>query len=114
MHPRDLTPFLINILTTGISQQSICSLLTIGALLFTSSSLAAPVDPDAGATNTTTASPATVPDNAKPAADNGTPHCKSSYLYDLCTSSNAGAYCDVTGFHNNFMTSCKAPNCWCE
>ncbi|KAK3323975.1 hypothetical protein B0T19DRAFT_443422 [Cercophora scortea] len=89
--------------------KSICNLLAIGALLFTSA-LAAPVDTDAGAANTTTVSP----ESAKPAADNGTPHCKSSYLYDLCTSSNAGAYCDVTGFHNNFMASCKAPNCWCE
>ncbi|EGS21768.1 uncharacterized protein CTHT_0036350 [Thermochaetoides thermophila DSM 1495] len=48
------------------------------------------------------------------AANWGQPQCKTQALYDLCTASNAEAYCDSVGFHNNFMASCKPPNCWCE
>ncbi|KAK4226546.1 hypothetical protein QBC38DRAFT_480065, partial [Podospora fimiseda] len=40
------------------------------------------------------------------------PHCKTAALEALCLTSNAQAYCDVTGFHNNFPTSCDK-NCWC-
>lgn len=43
----------------------------------------------------------------------GAPKCKSKALYDLCTAANAEAYCDATGFHCNFMASCKDV-CWCE
>lgn len=46
-------------------------------------------------------------------ANYGSPKCRSAGLYDLCTSGNSGAYCDVTGFHCNFMVQC-AKNCWCE
>ncbi|KAK4188301.1 hypothetical protein QBC35DRAFT_208640 [Podospora australis] len=51
--------------------------------------------------------------NAQTAANYGSPKCRSAGLYDLCTSGNAGAYCDATGFHCNFMAQC-AKNCWCE
>ncbi|KAL2261745.1 hypothetical protein VTK26DRAFT_3452 [Humicola hyalothermophila] len=47
------------------------------------------------------------------AADYGAPRCKSKALFDLCTASNADAYCDAQGFHCNFMASCKEV-CWCE
>lgn len=51
--------------------------------------------------------------NMAVAANYGAPRCKSAALFDLCTSSNAEAYCDGVGFHCNFMTSCKGV-CWCE
>ncbi|KAK4226547.1 hypothetical protein QBC38DRAFT_456083 [Podospora fimiseda] len=41
------------------------------------------------------------------------PRCKNQGLTDFCLARNANAYCDRTGFHNNFMAQCAA-NCWCE
>ncbi|KAL2170458.1 hypothetical protein VTG60DRAFT_4838 [Thermothelomyces hinnuleus] len=49
---------------------------------------------------------------AAAASKYGTPQCKSAMMNDLCISNNANAYCDVTGFHNDFMKSC-AGNCFC-
>ncbi|EGO59330.1 hypothetical protein NEUTE1DRAFT_79315 [Neurospora tetrasperma FGSC 2508] len=42
----------------------------------------------------------------------GTPRCPDPRLDALCMASNANAYCDAQGFHNNFMKTCKA--CYCE
>ncbi|KAK3339604.1 hypothetical protein B0H65DRAFT_511779 [Neurospora tetraspora] len=42
----------------------------------------------------------------------GKPRCPDSRLDALCMASNANAYCDAQGFHNNFMKTCKA--CFCE
>ncbi|KAL2022893.1 hypothetical protein VTK56DRAFT_4424 [Thermocarpiscus australiensis] len=95
--------------------KSITSLLAMGSallLLLPQAMLAAPAQPNGNNNNNNGA------DNkahtVSTTANYGTPHCKVPPLYDLCTADNADAYCDATGFHNNFMASCKPPVCWCE
>ncbi|AEO66413.1 uncharacterized protein THITE_2114499 [Thermothielavioides terrestris NRRL 8126] len=85
------------------------AVLATGALLFLSQTLAAPVA-DSETDNTTNGGQK--PGTLSTAANWGSPQCKSAALYDLCTAANAGAYCDATGFHNNFMDSCHGV-CWC-
>ncbi|KAK3307353.1 uncharacterized protein B0T15DRAFT_510636 [Chaetomium strumarium] len=104
------------------SRLSLClvvlSLLAAGALLFVSQTVAAPTTTDAAAasdsdSDNNSASAGKSAAAAGTAVNWGSPQCKSRQLYDLCTADNAGAYCDGTGFHNNFMASCKGV-CWCE
>jgi hypothetical protein len=80
------------------------ALFTTAAILLTPT-LAAPVESTNDAANKS--SP-----KATTAANYGTPQCKSAMMNDLCISDNARAYCDVTGFHNDFMKSCEG-NCFC-
>ncbi|KAK4134537.1 hypothetical protein BT67DRAFT_441708 [Trichocladium antarcticum] len=42
----------------------------------------------------------------------GTPHCKSSLMFDLCTANNIDWYCTATGFFYCELKSCKGA-CWC-
>jgi hypothetical protein len=88
------------------------SLLAAGALLFVSQTAVAAPTTDADS-DSDAASAGKQPTAAGTAVVWGSPQCKSPQLYDLCTADNAEAYCDGTGFHNNFMASCKGV-CWCE
>jgi len=85
------------------------AILTTTAALLLTSAIAAPVD-STSATNDST-STGKAPQSAA-AANYGAPQCKSDMMSDLCLSDNSHAYCDVTGFHNDFMKSC-AGNCFC-
>ncbi|KAK3903006.1 hypothetical protein C8A05DRAFT_33251 [Staphylotrichum tortipilum] len=110
------------------------TLLTPTLLLLLPSALALPLDPasapDATPSPTDLPAPsstaATAPEEsatgaagggkiptAIQAANNGTPHCKTAALEELCTSVSSGAYCDSAGFHCNLMPSCKSV-CWCD
>jgi hypothetical protein len=84
----------------------VLALLTATAALLLTPTLAAPVE----STNDTAGKGSP---KATTAANYGTPQCKSAMMTDLCiAANNAKAYCDVTGFHNNFMNSCEG-NCFC-
>jgi len=84
----------------------VLALLTTAAALLLTPTLAAPVE----STNNNSAGKGSP--KATTAANYGTPQCKSAMMNDLCLAQNADAYCDVTGFHNNFMKSCQG-NCFC-
>jgi hypothetical protein len=83
----------------------VLALLTTAAALLLTPTLAAPVE----STNDTAGKGSP---KATTAANYGTPQCKSAMMNDLCLAQNAEAYCDVTGFHNNFMKSCQGA-CFC-
>ncbi|KAK4240515.1 hypothetical protein C8A03DRAFT_13171, partial [Achaetomium macrosporum] len=96
----------------------VLTLLAAGALLLVSQTFAAPMVEPRDTTDTAAASDSDSASAGKSAAAStavnyGSPRCKSAALYDLCTANNADAYCDGTGFHCNFMASCKRV-CWCE
>ncbi|KAK0629704.1 hypothetical protein B0T17DRAFT_194987 [Bombardia bombarda] len=107
--------------------KSILRLFFATALLLSATSFAAPIessntnsatptssDPSTNSSGTESdAGAAASPDPQTVALAWGTPQCKSKALYDLCTSNNAGAYCDAQGFHCNFMASCRGV-CFCE
>ncbi|KAH6634875.1 hypothetical protein B0J18DRAFT_32853 [Chaetomium sp. MPI-SDFR-AT-0129] len=83
----------------------IAFIASASALLLANGVVAVPVsNTNQSSSNTSSASAA--------AANAGTPQCKSAMMSDLCLADNAGAYCDVTGFHNDFMKSCEG-NCFC-
>jgi hypothetical protein len=84
--------------------QLLTLLTTAAALLLAPTALAAPVE-------SASADSSKEPQMAA-AANYGQPQCKTAMMNDLCLSDNADAYCDVTGFHNEFMKSC-AGNCYC-
>ncbi|KAK4099717.1 hypothetical protein N658DRAFT_487507 [Parathielavia hyrcaniae] len=84
------------------------TLVTVAAVGFFTSAMAAPVETTANGTGDGVNTPVAVV-----AANYGTPHCNSNLMLAFCTADNAHAYCDATGFHNNFMAQCKRPNCWC-
>ncbi|KAH6632286.1 hypothetical protein F5144DRAFT_621112 [Chaetomium tenue] len=90
---------------SGTAFHSVLALLTATAALLLTPTLAAPVE---SANNSAGKSSS----QANTAANYGTPQCKSAMMTDLCISDNARAYCDVTGFHNDFMKSCEG-NCFC-
>lgn len=85
------------------AQQLLALLATTAA--FVSSTFAAPVE--SGGNSTKGKGP-----HAATASRYGTPQCNSAMMNDLCISGNSNAYCDATGFHNDFMKSC-AGNCFC-
>ncbi len=78
----------------------------------TSSTTTTPDDSSSGSSNNTSTGGGKTPE-AIQVANYGAPRCKTAALEDLCISGNAESYCDATGFHCNFMTSCKGV-CWCE
>jgi len=81
------------------------ALFTTTVALLLTPTLAAPVE-------STNQSASKTNPKAATAANYGTPQCNSQMMNDLCLSDNAHAYCDVTGFHNDFMKSCQR-NCYC-
>ncbi|KAJ4404217.1 hypothetical protein N0V85_004930 [Neurospora sp. IMI 360204] len=89
------------------SQLTSNTLITLLSL-FTSGALALPTAQQA---TEATEGPATPHVNTAQ-VNYGTPRCPDSRLDALCMASNANAYCDAQGFHNNFMKTCKA--CFCE
>jgi len=80
------------------------ALFTTTVALLLTPTLAAPVESTNNAGKTDP--------KATTAANYGTPQCKSAMMNDLCISDNARAYCDMNGFHNDFMKSCEG-NCFC-
>ncbi|KAL2138625.1 hypothetical protein VTI28DRAFT_6488 [Corynascus sepedonium] len=82
------------------------ALLATTTALFLAPTLAVPVE----STSTTKGDKSS--QGFAAAARYGTPQCNSAMMNDLCISDNAGAYCDGTGFHNNFPKSCDGA-CFC-
>ncbi|KAK1775238.1 hypothetical protein QBC45DRAFT_13367 [Copromyces sp. CBS 386.78] len=80
---------------------------------FTSGALALPTaQPQEAAADQAAPEGPTTPNVNTVQVNYGTPRCPDSRLDALCMASNADAYCDAQGFHNNFMKTCKA--CYCE
>lgn len=86
------------------------AILTTTAALLLTLTLAAPVDSTSSTSDS--AAGGKTPQSAATASNNGSPQCKSDMMSDLCLSDNSHAYCDATGFHNDFMKSCQG-NCFC-
>ncbi|KAK0715263.1 hypothetical protein B0H67DRAFT_237549 [Lasiosphaeris hirsuta] len=100
-----LSPAALAVPITAENSISISNTTTSITTTNTTTTPQAPPRPKGGANITSIEPEATV--------QGGSPNCKPQLVYDLCTASNAKAYCDSFGtFHSNYPKTCV--DCWCQ